>query len=131
MPNRCRPPQRRSLGKEGDQIAQVIGFDAAVKLIEALPPAGSRPWRRCVYVPAKMRVDHMIAQVIGFTLACRLSAAFGGQIVQPGNGSSVQRARKEAAVMSARRAGQSAREIAANMDIPASTVRSIIDRLSA
>lgn len=122
---------RVSLGKEGDRIAEVIGFDAAVRLIRALPPAGSRAWRRCLYVPAQMTVDHMVAREIGLPLARRLSEAFGGMILQPAHDGRVSRRLKELAVLSRRRAGHTVQEIACDLDMPVSTVRSILARITA
>lgn len=121
-------PARPSLGKEGDQMAAVIGYDATLLLINAMPASGSRSWRRCLYVPARLPVDHMLVRVLGMTLALRLVDAFGGRILQPSNGSAVERRAKEEAVLTARRAGLSPREIEARLDIPVSTVRSIIQR---
>lgn len=118
-----------SLGEEGDEIASVIGFAAAAALIESLPPVGSRPWRRCLYVPAHTPVDQMVVKAIGLPIARRLSATFGGQILQPANAGRIARTRREAAVSRLRRMGRALQEIARELGLPISTVRSILVRL--
>lgn len=69
------------------EIAEVIGRGQTLRLIEALPPSLTRPWRVCVYVPkpSALGTGHMLVKVLGFTDAEKLSRHFGGEILQPGN----------------------------------------------
>lgn len=69
------------------EIAEVIGREHALRLIEALPPSATRPWRVCVYVPkpASLRPNHMLVNILGWNMAEKLSRHFGGEILQPGN----------------------------------------------
>ncbi|NVM78882.1 Mor family transcriptional regulator [Duganella sp. SG902] len=52
-------------------IAAIVGLSAALKLVQNY--GGVR-----LYVPVTMRPDHILARMIGFDEACKLSAEFGG-----------------------------------------------------
>ncbi len=69
------------------EIAEVIGRAQALRLIEALPPSATRPWRVCVYVPkpAALGTGHMLVNLLGWSDAEKLARHFGGEILQPGN----------------------------------------------
>ena len=54
-----------------DQIAEVIGHDAAMTLCQAL---GGVSW----YIPHKAGGDHQIAKTIGYSAWRNLCVAFGG-----------------------------------------------------
>lgn len=118
----------RSLGRVGDEIAAVIGHEKTVALIRGLPQAGSRPWRRCFYVPARMPIDHDIVRLIGLLAAEKLSAAFGGSILQPANPRRVWNNQLRARVVQAFRAGARASQISRDLEVPRSTVVSILSR---
>ena len=67
------------------EIAEVIGSGPALHLISQLPPSGSRPWRRMLYVPKTLPADHWLVRVLGWHLAYKMSRAFSGMILQPAN----------------------------------------------
>jgi hypothetical protein len=117
-----------SLGEVGDEIAECIGYDLAVRLIESLPQSGSRPWRRCVYVPERMPLDHKLVQIIGFEAAELLAREFGGLILQPGNGRRRYRGAITHMVLAERRLNYSPREIGIRLGLPRTTVISILER---
>ena len=66
------------------EIADVIGRDAALRLVGALPPAGSRSWRRVVYVPKRLKPGHPLIDMVGLEAAQALARHFAGAVVQPG-----------------------------------------------
>ncbi|RYH04114.1 hypothetical protein EU805_01710 [Salipiger sp. IMCC34102] len=73
------------------EIAEVIGRKLALDLIAALPQSGSRPWRRMLYVPKNLPVDHWLVRKLGWHMAQKLSRAFAGMILQPANCRSIER----------------------------------------
>lgn len=77
--NDNRPP----LPKGAQEIADVIGRDATMRLIGALRPCGARPWRRFLYVPAELTPDHQLVRILGWPTAEKLVYAFRGIILEP------------------------------------------------
>lgn len=69
------------------QIAEVIGVDAALKLVRQWPRATkcrTMPRGRiAIYVPATMPADHPIAAIIGHEAAQKLAEIFGGENLFP------------------------------------------------
>lgn len=112
----------KSLGKTGDQIASVIGWDLAFRLIAAAPVTPSRPWRKVMYIPARMPIGHWIVASIGFREAERLAYAFGGEVLQTANTNRVIRAVRDDRIADLSRDGMTAREIALHLDMPRQTV---------
>lgn len=73
------------LPQSAAEIAEVIGRELALSLIASLPQSGSRPWRRGLYVPKNLPVDHWLVRKLGWKTAQKLSRAFAGMILQPAN----------------------------------------------
>ena len=73
------------LPQSAREIAEVIGRELALGLIASLPQSGSRPWRRGLYVPKNLPVDHWLVRKLGWKMAQKLSRAFAGMILQPAN----------------------------------------------
>lgn len=72
------------------EIAQVIGRQAALRLIGALPACvagkdGKRSSRVMLYVPKRLTPDHRLVQILGADKAMALVRAFGGEVMQPAN----------------------------------------------
>ncbi|RIV81782.1 hypothetical protein D2V17_16735 [Aurantiacibacter xanthus] len=72
------------------EIADVIGEDNAVRLIEALPTyreRSGRCWseRALLYVPKRISPDHHLAKILGQELADKLAEGFGGEMLKPAN----------------------------------------------
>jgi hypothetical protein len=81
------------MGREATAIAEVIGRDAALRLIGQAPrwPRHDRAGNRLpgewvvLYVPSTLPPDHFLARAIGWEAASRLVRMFGGEVLQPGN----------------------------------------------
>lgn len=79
------------LPKSVHEIAEVIGEEAALRLIGRLPRRKNRDWRypnavcqqASLYVPAVLPADHWLVKVLGWHAAKRLSDMFGGEILKP------------------------------------------------
>lgn len=72
------------------EIAQVIGREAALRLIGAMPAVvagkqGKQSSRVMLYVPKKLSPDHRLVQILGAEHAMALVKAFGGEMLQPAN----------------------------------------------
>lgn len=85
------PAQMLELPNSAQEIADVIGRAQALRLIGGLPRFVSRDSRYpnakrqevILYVPKQMHAGHRLAQIIGLEDACKLSEAFGGEILKP------------------------------------------------
>jgi hypothetical protein len=80
------------LPPSAQEIADVIGRDRALFLIGQLPVSGARSWRRVVYIPKRMPLDHPLVALMGWHDAEKLRRTFGGEILQPSNCNCVARA---------------------------------------
>lgn len=74
----------QSLPRTMQEVADVIGEDNALRLIEQWPPTtisttGRR--RPVVYVPAVLPEDHRLADILGFDVALKLTKRFGGELL--------------------------------------------------
>lgn len=72
------------------EIADVIGVEQALRLINSLPMCdsgkdGRRKVRPILYVPKKLPADHRLVQILGWHDAYRLTRVFGGEILYPAN----------------------------------------------
>lgn len=64
------------------EIAEVVGREKAVRLVEGVLATGKRSWRRNLYVPSRMRSDHRIAKLIGLDAARALSLSHANSNLQ-------------------------------------------------
>lgn len=72
------------------EIAEVIGRRNALRLIGRLPVCqagveGKTSSRVILYVPKRLTPGHRLVGILGWEMASRLVAAFGGEIMQPAN----------------------------------------------
>lgn len=68
-----------------EEIAEVLGREKALYFIGQLPRSGSRAWRKCVYIPKRLPVDHKLVAMLGWQDANKMVEAFTGMILQPSN----------------------------------------------
>lgn len=69
------------------ELAEVIGFDAALTLVASLPRAGKRTQRRAFSVPkGQVKPTHWLLVRLGSERMRRLQYEFGGMVLQPSNG---------------------------------------------
>lgn len=82
------------------EIADVIGRDRALFLIGQLPRfsrSDSRGGEQVIlYVPRTLKPDHCLVRIIGWSDASKLVAAFGGELLKPGNCACVYRGFRDA-----------------------------------
>ncbi|WP_241479069.1 hypothetical protein [Leisingera sp. ANG-M1] len=74
--------QRVPLPESVEEIAEVVGREKAVRLVEGTRPSGRRRWRRQLYVPAEMTEEHRIVALIGIKAARRLSFSHANCILE-------------------------------------------------
>lgn len=72
------------------EIAEVIGIEPTMKLINQLPMCdsgkdGRRKLRPILYVPKRLKPDHRLVEILGWPDAHRLVQVFGGEILYPAN----------------------------------------------
>lgn len=93
----------RDLPASVREIAEVIGRDAALRLIGKLPTCyagkdGKKSTRVIMYVPKRLRPDHQLVQILGWAAAQRLVRVFGGEILYPANCRSIYAAFRDEAI---------------------------------
>ena len=88
-------PPCRMLPRAAQEIADIIGRDRALFLIGQLPVCyvqdkrypkreGSKGSRRVIlYVPKRLKPDHILARILGWNDAQKLVNVFGGEILCP------------------------------------------------
>lgn len=64
------------------EIAEVIGVETALRLINQLPTRLNDP-RPILYVPKRLKADHRLVEILGWHDANKLVQAFGGEILHP------------------------------------------------
>jgi len=71
------------------EIAEVIGREATMLLIGQLPvcyrDAAKKSPKLILYVPRRLKPDHILVKILGFPDAQKLVKAFGGEILYPAN----------------------------------------------
>lgn len=72
------------------EIAEVVGRRNALLLVGRLPACqagqeGKQSSRVMLYVPKKLKEGHRLVRILGWEMASKLVAAFGGEVMQPAN----------------------------------------------
>lgn len=113
-------------------IAKVIGVIKAVHLISNLPRTKVKSkHHNCVesrvslYVPHELTDDHQLVSILGSDDAKRLSSAFGGEILYPGNCMNIYRKHRNERIAKAIIAGVSIQEIAHRYNLSVKQVLNI------
>ena len=110
-----------------EEIAEVIGREKAVRLVEGTRQRGARRWRRHLYIPSDMPEDHRIVSLIGWDAAQALSFSHANSVLELPSCHSLRKAYLSDVV--AKMAGQGAdqAEIASELGIERKTVASLLD----
>ncbi|HHW4685697.1 MAG TPA: hypothetical protein ACQGQG_10480, partial [Xylella sp.] len=104
-----------ALPQSAQDIADVIGRDQTLMLIGQLPRAYSkgRPSGKVIlYVPKRLSPDHRLVSILGWGDAQKLVDAFGGEILQPANCTSIARGERDHGIVALLRFGIPSHEIA-------------------
>jgi Mor family transcriptional regulator len=106
-------------------IANTIGFDAAMKLVERF--GGTR-----IYVPRpqSMAWNHPLSEALGSPDAVRLAHAFQGEAVEIPLATDAQRFRRDVEIVSAYSQGATQRELAQKYRTSERNVRKILSRMA-
>lgn len=108
------------------EIAEVIGRDKALDFVRQLPRSGSRRWRKCIYIPKRLTVDHDLVRMLGWEDAQKLCFAFSGMILQPSTLQAMEKAHRNRQIVRASDEGVSIEEIADVYEMSRYRVKEII-----
>lgn len=120
----------RPLPRNVQDVADVIGRDAALTLVDSLPRAMNRPWQSWLYVPQRIRADHALVLLMGWDVACKLVRAFGGEMLTLSNCSYSRKDQRDDAIRSMRASGASVQDVAREFRISDRQVRNIVKEIS-
>ncbi|KIC15015.1 hypothetical protein [Leisingera sp. ANG-Vp] len=118
---------RVPLPESVEEIAEVIGRENAVRLVEGTRPRGRRRWRRQLYVPAEMPEGHRIATLIGLEDATKLSFSHANCILELPSCHGLRKAYLADYVMRLQDQGADEAEIAREIGVEKKTVASLVD----
>ena len=115
------------------EIAEVIGVERSLYLVGQLPRCYERDHRypaarrSCVilYVPKTLRPDHPLVAILGWPDASKLTKAFGGEILQPGNCMDVYRRFRDKAIVQMLHQGIPSSHIAEMMGLSERQIRNL------
>lgn len=117
----------RRLPGLAQEVADVIGRPATMRLIGASQMNTIRPWRRCcVYVPVTLPVDHELVRLLGFATAERLVSAFRGCILELPNCADMVREHRDRVLCERFRAGATPHRLALEFELTYQAVRNIL-----
>jgi hypothetical protein len=109
------------------EIADVIGRDEALAFIDQLPVSGGRTWRKCVYIPKTMPLEHQLVGMLGWRNAQKMSRAFSGMILQPSNCRFLHRNHRNRQILRMKGEGMPVADIADLVELSIYRVREIIN----
>ena len=113
------------------EIAEVIGRDAALRLIGKLPTCyagkdGKKSTRVIMYVPKRLQPDHPLVDILGWNTALRLVRTFGGEILYPANCRSIYAKFRDEAILKMLDAGARPSMVADIMGLSERHVRNLM-----
>ena len=109
------------------EIADVVGRENAVRIVEGTRPSGSRKWRRQLYVPAEMKETHRISKMIGWDAAAMLAASHGHCIIDIPSCFALRKGYMASHALGMWNNGASIGEISAEMSVTEKTAQQLID----
>jgi len=118
------------LPRSVQEIADVIGYHKALRLVRQLPPCGNRERRRNLYVPKphNLKPNHKMVKLLGWDDAMALCQEHGGRTMQPAECSYLERAvMKDREILNWRDLGYEPREIAKKLDMSEKWVTAVLD----
>jgi hypothetical protein len=124
---------RQQLPRSVQEIADVIGRDLALKLVESLPRAYSpcHPSGQVIlYVPKYLRPDHHLVALLGWEAARRLAHTFGGEMLMPAICYGLRSGERNSAILSMRASGATQQDIAREFRVSARHVRNILKEMA-
>lgn len=112
------------------EIAEVIGRDAALRLIGKLPTCyagkdGKKSTRVMMYVPKRLAPDHQLVRILGWNNANRLVRHFGGEILYPANCRAIYSKYRDEAILKMLEAGARPSMVAELMGLSERHVRNL------
>lgn len=121
----------KPLPKSTQQIADVIGRDRALHLVRTWKKtlsgnAGQNFDRVCIYIPAKLPLDHELVRVLGYPDAAKLVAEFRGEILYLSTCEDLFRGWRNQAIRRLARDGLKPPELAEWFDISDRQVRNVL-----
>lgn len=124
---------KHPLPRSVQEIADVIGRDAALLLVDSLPRAYSpcHPSGKVIlYVPQSIRPDHHLVQLLGWANAEKLVDSFGGMMLQPAICTALRVGERDEAIRGMRSRGISVQAIAREFGITDRHVRNIVREMA-
>ncbi|WP_284266127.1 Mor transcription activator family protein [Roseicyclus amphidinii] len=111
-------------------VAEVIGRDAALRLVAALPASPGKPWQAAVYIPSepRLRPGHQLVAILGWEVAAQLCRGLGGEMFFLSKCRELHRAHRNRRIWELRAEGLTAGQIGARIGMSADTVRKILQR---
>lgn len=118
------------LPKSVQEIADVIGYHKALRLVRDLPPCGKRERRRNIYIPKphNLKPDHQLVKLVGWEDAMALAEEHGGRAIQPAECRYVERAIiEDRRILDWYDLGYTAKEVAEKLGITEKWASAVID----
>lgn len=116
------------------EIADVIGREAALLLVGALPRCSQRDKRYpkaassrvIMYVPKRLEPGHRLVQILGHVQALSLVQHFGGEVLYPANCADVYRRFRDREALRMVREGMTAKAVADVLGVSDRHVRNLV-----
>ncbi|KAF1017685.1 MAG: hypothetical protein GAK31_00953 [Stenotrophomonas maltophilia] len=114
------------LPRSVQEVAEVIGRDAALRLVGELPRAANRPWVTWCYVPHRMGEEHALVKLLGMEAAQKLARVFGGEMLTLSGCSYALKRSRNQSIVQMRQSGASVHSIACAYGLTGRQVRNIL-----